>query len=198
MHLAILMTNTDESDFAQRHPKDGEKFTALIQSVRPDWKLTSFSVKDDIFPADMFGFDGVIITGSPASVNDPAPWGARLRDLIRQMFDDCVPMFGACYGHQAIALALNGAVTENPNGWIFGSTRAKILDRQPWMDPLPDDFPLYAAHKRSRVAPAKGRTHNRGIWRLPKCRVCNRYARLHDPKSPRNDARICRGLGRRI
>ena len=58
MHLAVLMTNTDESDFAQRHPKDGEKFKALIQSVRPDWTVSSFHVKDGVFPDDILAFDG--------------------------------------------------------------------------------------------------------------------------------------------
>ncbi len=30
MRLAILMSNTDESEFAQQHPKDGEKWQALL------------------------------------------------------------------------------------------------------------------------------------------------------------------------
>ena len=33
MHLAILMANTDESEFAARHPKDGEKFTQLFRQA---------------------------------------------------------------------------------------------------------------------------------------------------------------------
>ena len=49
MKIAILMTNTDESDFAQRHPKDGEKFTDFIQLVRPKWETVVFSVKDGNF-----------------------------------------------------------------------------------------------------------------------------------------------------
>lgn len=71
MHLALLMTNTDESAFAQRHPKDGEKFAQLIQSVRPTWQVTSYSAKDGAFPADITAYDGVMISGSPASVHDP-------------------------------------------------------------------------------------------------------------------------------
>ena len=39
MRIAVLMTNTDETVFAQKHPKDGEKFTSLIKTVRPDWDL---------------------------------------------------------------------------------------------------------------------------------------------------------------
>ncbi len=52
MQIAVLMTNTDESAFAAAHPKDGQKFTAMIHSVRPDWQVTVFSVKDDEFPPE--------------------------------------------------------------------------------------------------------------------------------------------------
>ena len=68
MHLALLMTNTDESDFAQDHPRDGEKFTTLVHLVRPDWRVEVFNVKDGVFPGDITDFDGVMITGSPSSV----------------------------------------------------------------------------------------------------------------------------------
>lgn len=146
MHLAILMTNTDESDFAKRHPKDGEKFTRLVHLVRPDWQLTSFAVKDGVFPTDMSLFDGMIITGSPASVHDTDPWVARLQALIRDIYAQDIPMFGACYGHQAIALALGGTVGPNPAGWVFGRTRSKIIHATPWMQGLPEMFSEYGAH----------------------------------------------------
>jgi hypothetical protein len=61
MRLALLMTNTDESTFAQRHPKDGEKFAKLIKSVRPSWQVTSYAVKDGGFPQDIKAYDGVMI-----------------------------------------------------------------------------------------------------------------------------------------
>ena len=146
MHLAILMANTDESDFAAAHPKDGAKFTALIHSVRPNWTTEVFSVKDGQFPADLSPFDGAMITGSPASVHDSDPWVADLLTLIRRMVDARLPLFGACFGHQAIALALGGQVDLNPGGWVFGRTETRLTDPAPWMDPLPEHTGLYAAH----------------------------------------------------
>lgn len=146
MHLAVLMTNTDESDFAQRHPKDGEKFTHLIHLVRPKWQVTSYPVKDDVFPDDMTLFDGVIITGSPASVHDRDPWVTRLQRLIKTIYVEGTPIFGACYGHQAIALALGGSVGPNPSGWVFGRTVSNVITRAPWMTDLPDTFTEYGAH----------------------------------------------------
>ena len=33
MRIAVLMTNTDESDFSQAWPKDGEKFPAMMRTM---------------------------------------------------------------------------------------------------------------------------------------------------------------------
>lgn len=146
MHLAILMTNTDESDFADAHAKDGEKFTSLIQLARPDWTTEVFVVKDGKFPDDLMRFDGVMITGSPASVRNDAPWVARLLQLIRDMSGAKKPMFGACFGHQAIALALGGTIGFNPDGLIHGLTRNRMVSQPNWAADLPDTVRLYASH----------------------------------------------------
>lgn len=121
MRIAILMTNTDESTFSARHPKDGEKFATLIARARPSWVTEVFSVKDGVFPAGPVGFGGAIITGSPASVHDGAPWIARLETLVRGWHRVGVPLYGACFGHRVIATALGGQVDANPGGWVLGA-----------------------------------------------------------------------------
>ena len=66
MHVAILTIHTDGSAFAQGWPRDGDKFVALIEALRPAWDFSIFAVKDGVFPADFVAFDGFIIMGSPA------------------------------------------------------------------------------------------------------------------------------------
>lgn len=146
MHLAVLMTNTDESAFAQRHPKDGQKFADMIAAVRPDWRVSSYAVKDGVFPEDVTEFDGVMITGSPASVHDGAAWIARLEQEVRACVATDLPLFGACFGHQIIATALGGAVGPNPGGWVFGLARAEVTEAPAWAEGLGDGFAQYAAH----------------------------------------------------
>lgn len=126
MHIALLMTNTDESEFAQARPKDGEKFTTMIRSVRPDWQVTVFPVKDGVFPPEGARLDGWLIGGSPASVHDADPWVGQLFALIRRLVDEAQPIFGACFGHQAIAMALGGHVAKNPGGWVFGLVETTV------------------------------------------------------------------------
>ena len=142
MLIAILMTNTDETDFAKAHPGDGEKFSTLIGELRPDWRFEVFSVKDNVFPDHVNRFDGVLITGSPASVHDSAPWIARLEALIREMHQSETPMYGACFGHQVIATSLGGKVDYNPGGWVLGSVETCIEDGE-----KTGNIRLYAAHK---------------------------------------------------
>lgn len=156
MHLAILMTNTDESAFSAHHPKDGEKFTDLIHLVRPEWTLEVFAVKDGVFPDSLARFDGAIITGSPASVRSGAEWVERLLGLIRTMHAARLPLFGACFGHQAIALALGGEIGNNPGGWVHGLTQNETLARPDWANDLPDVVGLYGSHTEQVTALPEG------------------------------------------
>ena len=147
MHIAVLVANTDESDFAQAHPKDGAKFASLLQGLRPDWRFSSFSVKDGVFPTEAERFDGWIITGSPASVHDSAAWVGRLFGLIRGIVARGEPLFGACFGHQAIAMALGGVVGDNPRGWVFGVAETEMEGTQ---------LRLFAAHREQVLIAPEG------------------------------------------
>ena len=144
MRIAILMSNTDESEFAQQHPKDGAKWQALLAPLLPEARFSVYSVKDGQFPADDSLYDGWIVTGSPASVHDLDPWLEQLFALIRQIVAHETPLFGACFGHQAIAMALGGHVTQNPGGWVFGTTETTVINPPPWMTAGP--IRQYAAH----------------------------------------------------
>lgn len=146
MKLAILMTNTDVSGFADQHPKDGDKFSKLIHLVRPDWPCTVFDTTQSKLPEGIDLFDGFLITGSPASVHDDEDWIAELSHFIKDIHDQNLPIFGACFGHQLIAKSLGGGVGRNPQGWVLGVADSNIVEPKDWMSKLPAKFPLYAAH----------------------------------------------------
>ena len=64
--------------------------------------------------------DLLIILGGPMSPNDDLPRISQERELIQELLDKDVPMFGACYGAQQIAKTLGYAVSEAPAkevGW---------------------------------------------------------------------------------
>ncbi len=145
MRLATLVTNTDFSDFAHARPLDDAKFAAMIQSVRPDWQVEAFWVCKNEFPADLTGFDGVMITGSPASVTEGVPWMLRLEDMVRDMINARTPLFGACFGHQIIAKALGAEVQQNPDGWAHGLIAVERVSTAPWTGENPN-LGLYGSH----------------------------------------------------
>jgi GMP synthase-like glutamine amidotransferase len=146
MHIGILVTNTDDSDFAKQRPADGEKFLALLKPLRPDWKFTAVQVKDGVFPKSVADFDGYVITGSPASANGPEAWIATLLDFIREINAAKIPTVGVCFGHQAIARALGGVVSKNPGGWGFGIAETHFTRPEKWMEPKLETISLYSAH----------------------------------------------------
>ena len=145
MHIAVLATNTDDSDFAARHPRDVEKFRVLLQGVRPGWTVTAFDLPKGQFPDAAQGFDGFLIGGSPSSVHDEDAWIERLFAVIREAQAAGKPLAGACFGHQAIAKALGGTVGPNPGQFVLGTAETEVVAPAPWMEPVAR-FRLAAAH----------------------------------------------------
>lgn len=146
MHIGILVTNTDRSDFAKVRADDGEKFRALLQPLRPHWQFTAVQVRDGEFPKAVHAFDGYVITGSPASANGGEAWIEKLMGFIRELNLAHIPTVGICFGHQVIARALGGSVGKNPEGWGFGISPTHFTAHQSWMLPAQTTVNLYAAH----------------------------------------------------
>lgn len=167
MHIAILDTNTDDSDFGRSHPPEVDKFRALLAPVAPDWRFTGFKVSEGEFPDGMDMFDGFLVTGSVASVNDPAPWVGRLLTLIRDAHAREVPVFGACFGHQAVAKALGGEVGYNPQGWVLGRYETVNHNPAPWMVGATSVMALHAAHKEQVLVPPPGAEIHAGTEDVP-------------------------------
>ena len=146
MHIAVLNANTDRSRFASQHPRDGEKFRRLVHEVRPDWQVSDYDVTSGIYPQTWQGIDGVIITGSPASAASDDEWVLKLLVVIRELRAEKTPMFGVCFGHQAIARALGGRVVRNEGPFILGIVDAEVLTAPCWMTNAPPTFRIAAAH----------------------------------------------------
>lgn len=144
--IAVLLTNTDTSAFAQRYPNDAEKVIAKLNAVRPDWQTRVYMARDGELPATTEGLDGVVITGSPASVNDDAAWIRAAEACVQALQRDAVPTVGLCFGHQLIAKALGGRV-EQAHDWGLGVGQVQITTPQAWMQPPQDRLTLFAAHQ---------------------------------------------------
>lgn len=153
MKIGVLLANNDDADFARRHPDDARKVAALLSALRPAWNYESVAVKDGVFPAAPGDFDGYVITGSPASVNELHPWIRRLEAFIVELEAARVPTVGLCFGHQAIAKALGGVVSANRDGWGLGTGETVFERFESWMEPPQKSLVLHAAHNEQVIVP---------------------------------------------
>ncbi len=95
---------------------------------------------------------GIIITGSHLMVSDGGPqfdlWVQLLRDSVAR----CLPVLGICYGHQLLAQALGGVVTDHPGGRELGQVEIEMAvaaQDDPLFSALPQKFSAYASHLQS-------------------------------------------------
>jgi GMP synthase-like glutamine amidotransferase len=160
LRIAVLLTNDDTSAFASHFPNDGQKVVQLLAPFRPEWQLEVVPVKVGVFPDRPQNFDGYVITGSPASVNDDSlPWVGALLEFIRAVDAARQPLIGLCFGHQAVARALGGQVARNPAGWGLGTAPTQWAHSRPWMQPAQAVSTLMAAH-------------NEQVTRMPEGAIC--------------------------
>jgi GMP synthase-like glutamine amidotransferase len=107
-----------------------------------------------LFPDDgpLPGFDGadhIVVLGAISSVNDPDPWIAAELDWIRAADQAGLPVFGICFGAQALCAALGGrveAMERKEIGWFtVDPADPEVIPAGPWLEfhgdrcLLPDD-----------------------------------------------------------
>ncbi len=101
-------------------------------------------------PQDARGHDAVIVTGSPRSVIERAPWMARTGEWLLEIAARGVPVLGVCFGHQLLASALGAKVRRSPLGREIGTvacTRTAAGRDDPLLDGVPDRFEVQATHE---------------------------------------------------
>ncbi len=92
---------------------------------------------------------GIIVTGSPASANDPDSWVNKSEDFLKRAADQAVPIYGICFGHQHVAHALGGTIEKNPHGWELGTVTVSLTPdgrRNPLFSTVPESFPAQQSH----------------------------------------------------
>ena len=82
------------------------------------WTTCNVALGDPL-PSDTCEYDGIILTGSHYNCRKRDvyfPWYKDLMDLVRLIAANGEPnLFGGCFGHNLIALALGGNIGFNPN-----------------------------------------------------------------------------------
>jgi GMP synthase (glutamine-hydrolysing) len=71
---------------------------------------------------------GVIVTGSPLSVMEKAPWMLELGAELLRLGERGAQVLGVCFGHQLLAKAAGGDVVLNPRGREIGTVEVQLTE----------------------------------------------------------------------
>ena len=133
--------------FALLNAAHGDESTTRNFRRELDADLTEFHATDGELP-DHHEFDGVVVTGSRASVYWDEEWIPPLVEYVREAHERDIPVLGVCYGHQVLAEALGGRVAgmdEFELGYNEVRRRPEVDDDE-LLDGLGDPFTVFTTH----------------------------------------------------
>jgi len=151
--LGILQTNHDKSvEVGDAFPDDAHRFRDLFDAQDDRFEYRIYMTIGGEIPQSLNEQDAFMITGSPLSVLDQHIFTDGLMGFIRRCDEAKKPLMGACFGHQAIALALGGKVERSSNGYNIGIETTQFHSSRAWMTPGADSLPMYVFHEDQVVA----------------------------------------------
>ncbi len=134
----------------------------LVQYLGQLGATTVVRRNDEVGPADLDGFDGVLLSPGPGVPEDA---GCSVA-MVLACEQSALPLLGVCLGHQAIAVAHGAVVTRAPE-LLHGKTSEVTHDGTGVLAPLPDPFVATRYHSlavREETLPPEllvtGRTRN--------------------------------------
>jgi para-aminobenzoate synthetase component 2 len=113
----------------------------LVQYLGQLGAQTTVRRNDAVRPADVAGFDGVLLSPGPGT---PEQAGASV-ELVGECEDRGVPLLGVCLGHQAIAVAHGARVSRAPE-LLHGKTSEVEHDGAGVLHALPTPFTATRYH----------------------------------------------------
>ncbi len=146
--LGILQVNHDKSvAVGDAFPDDAHRFRDLFDQQQDRFQYRIYMTIGGELPQNLSEQDAFMITGSPLSVLDQHIFTVGLLDFIRRCDNAEKPLMGACFGHQAIALALGGKVEKASNGYNVGIEDTYFCNHRSWMQPEEKFLPMYMFHE---------------------------------------------------
>lgn len=118
MKIGILQAGYVTESLAKTYGQYPEMFQRLLAGN--GFEFETFVVVADEFPRNVNTCDAWLITGSADGAYEPHAYIPKLETLIRAIYAAEIPLVGICFGHQIMAQALGGKVTQVEAGWNIG------------------------------------------------------------------------------
>ncbi len=146
--LGILQVNHDKSvEVGDAFPDDAHRFRDLFDALDQRFQYRVYMTIGGELPQDIDEQDAYLITGSPLSVLDKHIFSDKLTAFIKQCDANKKKLVGACFGHQAIALALGGKVMRSSTGYNIGIEKTQFIEHRSWMVPAQESLSMHVFHE---------------------------------------------------
>ncbi|SHJ91455.1 GMP synthase-Glutamine amidotransferase [Rubritalea squalenifaciens DSM 18772] len=145
--LGLLQCDDIADPLQPEHGNYPAMFAELFKKVDPDIRLRIYDVRQGEYPQDLSECCGYLSTGSQHGMGDGLAWVDKLLEFIRELNRAGTPYFGICFGHQALACALGGAVELSTKGWGVGVSFNNVIARKEWMSPVSDQLDIIVSHQ---------------------------------------------------
>ncbi len=147
MKVAILQCDNVLAKFQSRFGDYPEMVTKMFSGVGPPLLFDTFNCQQGQFPPDINEYDFYITTGSKASVYEKLEWVQQLIEFVQRLYKHHKKFIGICFGHQIIAMALQGKVKKSNKGWGIGIARNRIIAHPGWMNGNPAEIDILVSHQ---------------------------------------------------
>lgn len=131
MRIGLLLCDFMPDEFTKVAGSYDRMFSSMFGER--DVSLFPFEAFNGDLPKDAMEYDGYVISGSRVSVYEDEQWIRDLERFIRDTADHSVPVFGVCFGLQAMAQAFGGTVEKASGGWGGGVRTMVVSERREWM-----------------------------------------------------------------
>lgn len=160
MHIHILETGTPPAPLDTEYSSYPAMFRHLLSPLNGRFSFTDSNVNHPL--PEINGFDGLLITGSPAGVYEGHDWIAPAEALVRASAEAGKPQIGICFGHQLMAQAFGGRVEKVAKGWGVGVHQYQLRANRDWMTNAQTNLSCTVSHQDQVVECPQGATNIAG------------------------------------
>jgi len=147
MKVAILQCDSVLEKFQPQFGNYPEMISSMFAEVLPPLSFDTYNCQQGEFPTDIYEYDFYITTGSKASVYEDISWVQQLIEFVGILYKQKRKLIGICFGHQIMAMALQGKVEKSPKGWGIGIARNQITDHPKWMHGEFSEINILVSHQ---------------------------------------------------
>lgn len=147
MKAAILQCDQVLEELNDQFDQYDDMIRRMFNNIGKDIEFITFNCEMGEYPQHINEFDFFITTGSRRSCYEDEAWILQLIEFIQALDKNHKKLIGICFGHQLMALALDGAVERSSRGWGVGIANNRIIHHPEWMKQKTNEINVLVSHR---------------------------------------------------